>query len=253
MKPWHMAVILAAAGGLAGGAQAQGSVDPALLAQGAEVYAAQCAICHKEDGRGYPPRIPALVGSLNVEDPYVLVQNVHLGGAEMPPVPTLSDAEIAAVATYVRNSFDHAFGAVTPEEVAALKEEIGPAEAPAPRSIWDGVYTQAQADQGQMLARGPCGLCHGSRLNGVPDDQDQRPAPPLARANFLRSWEGRSLGSLYGYSRATMPQSNPGFLPDEDYVAIIAYMLSLTGAPAGDTPLPVDLHELAHIAITMEN
>lgn len=238
--------ILAALAGLWGGA-ALAQADPALVEAGRALYAQQCLICHKPEGEGAPPAIPALKANDNLEDPFLIVYSIHQGQANMPPFPMLTDADIAAIASYVRSSFGNSHGGVTVDEVTALRAELDPA--PEVGSIWDGVYTQAQADRGRMVYKGPCGLCHGTRLNGVPDDQDMRPAPPLGRAKFLRNWDGRSLGALYTYSRLTMPQSNPGFLPDEDYAAIVAHMLAASGAPAGAEPLPADPAALGAIVI----
>lgn len=218
-----------------------------LLAAGEAIYVTNCAVCHKAGGEGNGSTIPTLKGDENLEDLGLIVYNIHEGVVVMPAFPELSDADIAAVASYVRLSFGNAFGAVTTEEVAALTADLTPPEAM--RSIWDGVFTAEQAERGKAVFNSPCGTCHGSKLNGAPDDMDQPPAPPLARAKFLRNWNGRSLGMLYSFSRATMPKSNPGFLPEEDYLAIVAYMLSLSGVPAGDTPLTTDLRALSHIVI----
>ena len=116
-------------------------------------------------------------------------------------------------------------------------------------SIWDGVFTEAQARRGQAVYSGPCGSCHGHTLNGAPDDPDMLPTPPLARAKFLRDWDGRSLATLFAYTRATMPESNPGFLSEEEYVDIIAYMLFVGGMPPGRDELQPDLRSLARIVI----
>lgn len=228
-------------------ALAQAAVDPAIMEQGKAIFEAQCAICHKPDGSGTRDVFPALAGNENLSDIFPLVSNVHQGGAVMAPVPTLDDKEIAAIASYVRNSWGNGFGGVTAAEVAAVRSELEPPLEI--RTIWDGVFTQEQADRGKAVFGSPCGLCHGGRLNGVPDDQDMLPAPPLARLNFLRSWDGRTLGALYSYTRWTMPKSNPGFLPEEDYIAIVAHMLATSGAPAGDTPLSTDVRELGHVLI----
>ena len=119
-------------------------------------------------------------------------------------------------------------------------------------SVWDGVFTEAQAARGREVYTGACGLCHGRRLNGAPDDPDMRPTPPLARARFLREWEGRSLAALLAYTRLTMPEDNPGSLADEEYVEVIAYMLSVGRMPAGDGELPTDPRRLAEILIQRE-
>ncbi len=231
----------------AGGALAQAGADATMMEQGGALYGQYCAVCHRADGQGNGGVFPALAGAESLADSGNIVITVHAGGGIMPPFPWLADAEIAALATYVRNSFGNSFGGVTEPEVATARADLDPPGEV--RSIWDGVYTQEQADRGAAVFNSPCGTCHGSRLNGAPDDQDMRPAPPLARANFLRVWDGRSLGMLQSYSHWTMPQSNPGFLPEEDYLAIIAHMLATTGAPPGDTPLSLDPEELALIRI----
>lgn len=233
-----------------GGALAQTAVEPDMMVKGQAVFAANCLMCHGAEGRSVSSGFPNLAGNAVLEDASQIALNVHGGVAIMPPFPTLSDEDIAAVATYVRNSWGNTFGAVAVEEVSAVRAEAG-LTGPV-RSIWDGVYTQAQATEGKELFAGPCGLCHGKKLNGVPDDQDMRPAPPLARHKFLLKWEGRSLGALFSYTRWTMPQSNPGFMPEEAYAAMIAYMLAESGAPAGDTPLGTDVHELGHIQIGLK-
>ncbi len=79
-----------------------------------------------------------------------------------------------------------------------------------------------------------------------------RSTPPLARARFLREWEGRSLAALLAYTRLTMPEDNPGSLTDAEYVDVIAYMLSVSRMPAGDDELPTDARELARVAIGRE-
>ena len=119
-------------------------------------------------------------------------------------------------------------------------------------SVWTGVFTEAQAARGQFAYEGACGFCHGSRLDGAADDPDMRSAPPLARFKFLREWEGRSLATLFEYTKATMPEDNPGSLSDEEYVDIIAYMLSVSRIPAGDGELRAESQSLAAVVIQQQ-
>jgi mono/diheme cytochrome c family protein len=116
-------------------------------------------------------------------------------------------------------------------------------------SVWEGVFTEAQATRGEAAYEGACGTCHGSRLNGAPDDPDMRSSPPVARARFLRVWEGLSLGTLLAYTRATMPEENPNSLTGQEYVDVIAYQLSVSGMPAGDRELPPDPYSLGRVVI----
>jgi mono/diheme cytochrome c family protein len=117
------------------------------------------------------------------------------------------------------------------------------------RSIWDGVFTEAQAKRGQVAYTGPCNRCHGSKLDGAQDEPDMLPSPPVAGAKFLRRRDGQPLAALYEYTRATMPANNPGFLTDQEIVDIIAYMLYVGGAPAGSEELAPDLQSLARVVI----
>ena len=119
-------------------------------------------------------------------------------------------------------------------------------------TTWDGVFTEAQAKRGQTVYSAPCGWCHGRRLNGAPDDPDMQSTPPLARAKFLRNWDGKSLAALYIYTRETMPTSNPGALTDQEYLDIIAYMLSASGMPAGERELSTAPEKLARILIRQQ-
>ena len=124
------------------------------------------------------------------------------------------------------------FGAV--EAAAAL---AGLEDSSQTASAWEGVYTEAQAKRGQAVYSSACAMCHGRRLNGAPDDPDMPSSPPLARAKFLRDWEGRSLGALFEYMRATMPKGAPATPTDEEYGDVISYMLSVSSMPAGDNNL----------------
>lgn len=101
------------------------------------------------------------------------------------------------------------------------------------RSVWDGVYTEAQAARGEVVYASMCGRCHGHRLDGAPDDPDMLPAPPIAGPKFMRAWNGASLAALYEYVRTTMPAINPGSLSDAEFADVLSYMLEAGGVPAG--------------------
>lgn len=103
-----------------GSALAQPSSDHA----GARVYSeAGCVVCH--GGLGYGGAGPAFRGErLLSADTYVVGQ-ILIGRGIMPSfADRLSDAEIAAVATYIRTSWGNDFGAITPESVAAIRHSL---------------------------------------------------------------------------------------------------------------------------------
>jgi hypothetical protein len=61
---------------------------------------------------------------------------------------------------------------------------------------------------------------------------------------------GSTLGGLFAFISDQMPQSEPGSLFPEDYSAIIAYMLSLNGVPAGNQKLPTTYQGMDRIRVT---
>jgi cytochrome c oxidase subunit 2 len=98
----------------------------ALMERGEKVYSANCAACHKADGKGAGP-IKALDGSAVVTDADKLAQvAVVLKGRldkGMPAWAQLSDTEIAALVTYTKNSWSNKTGQVVqPAEVVAARK-----------------------------------------------------------------------------------------------------------------------------------
>ncbi|HVQ02540.1 MAG TPA: cytochrome c oxidase subunit II [Burkholderiaceae bacterium] len=97
-----------------------------LIARGEKVYTANCAVCHRPDGKGAGP-IKPLDGSPIVTDAdknkqLNIVLNGAAGGA-MPPWKHLSDTDIAAVATYTKNNWGNKTGQVVqPSEVVAVRK-----------------------------------------------------------------------------------------------------------------------------------
>ena len=153
----------------------------------------------------------------------------------MPAFPQFSAEQIAALVTYLRNSWGNSFCGASPDEVSALlagAAQVSPAVGKV--SVWSGVYTDAQADRGQPLQSGVCSRCHGLRLNGAGEVDIEPPSPAIARTLFLQRWEGRSVEMLFKYTRAIMPLDNPGQLTDQQYADSIAYMFQVSGIPAGD-------------------
>ncbi len=113
------------------------SSDPTMTA-GAAIYVDECSACHAGDGKGVDYLFPALAGSPNVhsDDPTSLIRVVLEAARSVatPSQPTgpgmpsfawkLNDAEVAAVLTYVRNSWGGAAPAVTADEVRQERASI---------------------------------------------------------------------------------------------------------------------------------
>ncbi len=94
-----------------------------LMTHGEEVYGANCAACHMPDGKGTGP-FPPLDGGAIVNGPAAEhVKQVLVGKNLMPAFAgQLSDADLAAVITYERNSWGNATGdIVQPADVKAAR------------------------------------------------------------------------------------------------------------------------------------
>jgi mono/diheme cytochrome c family protein len=136
-----------------------------------------------------------------------------------------------------------------PLTVAAAVVAVLLAEpAAAQTSIWSGVYTQAQNKRGEELYSGACAQCHGLQLNGA-GQPDQPPSPAIARAGFLRKWNGKPVAELFAYVRKMMPTDNPGTLTDQQAIDSIAHMFAVSNIPAGGKELPPDAKALEGIVI----
>ena len=104
-----------------------------------------------------------------------------------------------------------------------------------PRTTKDGVYTAAQAAEGEVLWREVCQSCH---LPGA-----------LVTPATTTKWFGRPLADLYGYVRREMPQLDPGSLTEDESLVAVAYLLQQFRMPAGATPLTANAAVLATIRI----
>jgi mono/diheme cytochrome c family protein len=96
-----------------------------LHRDGAALYAASCAGCHMPDGRGAQgaAAYPALAGNPRLDPPDYLLSVIVKGRHGMQGFGgLLDDAQIAAVATFVRGNLgnDHR-DAITPEQVRAAR------------------------------------------------------------------------------------------------------------------------------------
>jgi mono/diheme cytochrome c family protein len=100
----------------------------------------------------------------------------------------------------------------------------------APRTVQDGVFTEAQAARGRALYDKQCALCHGATLQGAQ-------GPPLAGDGFVGTWQTQALSELAGKIRNTMPADAPGKLTPEQSADLVSHLLKAGGFPAGAADL----------------
>jgi mono/diheme cytochrome c family protein len=117
----------------------------------------------------------------------------------------------------------------------------------ATRTIWDGVYTDAQALRGQQVYKQACGYCHRDDLSGGGSEDG---APALTGSSFTARWRGVSLGELVATVQETMPSKTPGTLTRQSYIDIVSFVLKQNGAPAGAAELEFDLPKLDGVLFT---
>ncbi len=111
-------------------------VDPTVMETGRKVYAAQCSVCHGDEGKGNAPAYPPLAGnqSITMASPVNSIRMVLNGGYApgthknprphgMPPFAhILNDDEVAAVVTYIRVAWDNSGTPITPAQANDLRK-----------------------------------------------------------------------------------------------------------------------------------
>ena len=109
-----------------------------MMRAGQAIYVDNCAACHASAGTGIAQLFPALKGSPSVQsaDPASLIRVVLRGAQSVAtdPAPTgpampafgwkLSDDEVAAVVTYIRNSWGNTTSPVLRGDVASARQQL---------------------------------------------------------------------------------------------------------------------------------
>jgi mono/diheme cytochrome c family protein len=110
-------------------------------------------------------------------------------------------------------------------------------------TIWDGVYTTAQAERGKATFDTSCSRCHNSDLSG----SDR--GPTLVGDKFLANWLDGNLEALFSFIRDQMPQGSANIVNDAGKADVLAYMLQRNNYPTGKTELTPDTGKLEMVQI----
>lgn len=107
---------------------------------GQEIYTRICIACHQANGQGVPGAFPPLDGSPYVTGPnvermasimlYGLMGPINVKGATFnsvmtPQADALSDAELAAVASFIRSSWSNKASAIEPAVFTKMRQKYG--------------------------------------------------------------------------------------------------------------------------------
>ena len=142
-------------------------------------------------------------------------------------------AQVSRTAVFAAMVFAAAM-ACLPAAFANLSAQSGTST----RTVWDGVYTVAQAARGEAEFELYCVECHGPGLEGLY-------GPALVGPLFLRNWLEDNVNSLFARIHTTMPAEAPGSLSAQTSADITSYLLQANDFPPGSeeelTPDPAIL------------
>lgn len=106
-----------------------------------------------------------------------------------------------------------------------------------PRTVRDGVFSAAQVQRGQRIFRTICVNCH---------EIEEFTGPGA----YLEEHDGKPLWDTFDFIWSNMPDDDPSSLEPAEYAAVLAYLFSVYGLPAGEADLPIDRKVLELITIT---
>ena len=98
------------------------------------------------------------------------------------------------------------------------------AQAPGPKTVWDGVYSEAQAARAQATFDSVCSRCHLLTGQGK---------GALTGDAFWTAFTQKSVADLLTFVKTNMPNGNGGSLPASTYNDLVALILKSNGFPAG--------------------
>ena len=87
-------------------------------------------------------------------------------------------------------------------------------------------YWPAQADRGEKIFNQTCAMCHARTQ--------------FVGQAFVENWNDHRVSDFYTLIRSTMPLNNPGGMTDEEYLAVVSYLLKANHAELGADSLGTD-------------
>ena len=157
-----------------------------------QVYAANCASCHRADMRGTPPEFPSLVGIGSKYKESQIAEIVRAGNGRMPSFDRLGRNVIEAVAHYLATGQDEHFATpLSAQSVSPLKytmdgynKFLDPGGYPAVEPPW-GTLNAINLDTGEFAWKIPFGEFPELAAKGVPTTGSENYGGPLVTAGGL--------------------------------------------------------------------
>jgi len=110
---------------------------------------------------------------------------------------------------------------VTVAVSAQTAKPVGP-------TVWDGVFTDAQADRAAGMFSQSCERCHTLAAQGT---------RPLSGEKFWEGYTQKTVGDLLTFVKTNMPNGQGGTLPATTYNDLVALILKSNGFPSGKSEL----------------
>jgi mono/diheme cytochrome c family protein len=104
------------------------------------------------------------------------------------------------------------------------------AQAPKGPTVWDGVYTDAQAERATATFSSTCSRCHTLTADGSGNR-------PLTGDKFWEGYTQKTVGDLLKFVSTNMPNGQGGTLAASTYNDLVALILKSNGFPSGKTEL----------------
>jgi len=191
-----------------------------VAAHGRAVYETVCGLCHSNDGLGKPNQAPPLAGSEWVSKDVTSLARVPLAGlngpiqvaghewnlAMAPMGAGLSDADLAAVLSYIRTSWGNNSGAVTADEMKAARAAIS-GNAPSAEAL--AKMTPVERGRAVFQKYG-CYQCHGQDGKGGVSNANAKTAEQVPSLIYVA--DGYTKAELIAFAsrgERNIPRLNP--------------------------------------------
>lgn len=196
------------------------SGDAAFVARGKTVYENVCGVCHGSDGLGKPGQAPPLAGSEWVVKDVVALARVPLMGlngpikvagkdwnlAMAPMGAGLSDADLAAVLTYIRTAWGNKCEPVSEADAKAARATIS---GNAPSAV--DLAKMSPTDRGhEVFKKYGCFQCHGPDGKGGVSNANAKTAEQVPSLIYVADGYNKTeLLAFISRGERVIPRKNP--------------------------------------------
>jgi mono/diheme cytochrome c family protein len=200
-----------------------------ILTHGKAVYETYCGLCHGSDGLGKPGQAPELAGSEWVAKDITSLARIPLAGLNGPiqvkgrdwnlsmaPMgASLSDADLSAVLTYIRESWGNKNGAVSVDEMKAARAAIS-GNAPSAADL--AKMTPVERGHAVYQKYG-CFQCHGQDAKGGVPNPNAKTAEQIPSLIYVADgYTKDELKSFIMRGERTIPVLHPDKPPPPHFM-----------------------------------